>query len=47
MGVGRIDDGEAARVEFEMPLDKRQNSPPDGAEAYQDDGARNFAVNGP
>src|SRR5208283_5150195 len=47
MRVGGIDDREAALVEVEVPLDQRQDAAPDRAEADEDDGAGNLAVNGP
>src|SRR5208283_3812168 len=47
MRIGGIDDREAALVEVEVPLDQRQDAAPDGAQADEDDGAGNLAVNGP
>src|SRR5208283_1313458 len=47
MGLGGVDDGEAALVELEMPLEQRQNAPANGAKADQNDRAGDFAMNGP
>ncbi len=47
MRVGGVDDGEAALVELEMPLEQRQDAPADGAKADQNDRAGDFAMNGP